>query len=375
MLRHTENSQNQAAPEAGKADVVDPAPDEPEVDGALGVDTAARLDEAILGGARRYTLSELIERTGLSQEFIESYWRWMGLPVTHPTERWFTDADEIALREIAELFETEQMDHRAQMTFVRSMGHTTERLALWQVEALVEHFARRHELDDASARLLALDQLPPLAETLGRQLEHAWRRQLAALTGRMAIEFAGARAGEPTDSHQLPLPRAVGFADIVSFTKRTAGLGSAELAEFVQRFEAGARDVITTAGGRVVKTIGDAVLFVADDVTTGAEVALGLAESTARALGTAGPEDAEIPVRVGFVWGRVLSRFGDVFGPSVNLASRLTELAEPSSVLVDTSTATQLATSSRYALTAQPEQDVPGIGPLVPVRLQRAYAG
>ncbi|WP_240643867.1 adenylate/guanylate cyclase domain-containing protein [Antribacter gilvus] len=357
------------------AEPYEPQADEPEHHALVGNDTASRLDEAILGGERRYTLSELIDRTGLSREFIESYWRWMGLPVTHPTERWFTQGDETALREIAALFESEQMDRRAQMTFVRSLGHTTERLALWQVEALVEHLARRHELDETSARLLALDRLPSVAETLGRQLEHAWRRQLAALTGRTAIEFAGARAGAPTDSHQLPLPRAVGFADIVSFTKRTAGLGSAELAEFVQRFEAGARDVITTAGGRVVKTIGDAVLFVADDVTTGAEVALGLAESTGRALGTAGPDEPEIPVRVGFVWGRVLSRFGDVFGPSVNLASRLTELAEPSTVLVDTATADSLAASSSYALTAQPERDVPGIGLLVPVRLQRAYTG
>lgn len=361
MLRHTQNPHEPS--------------DEGSVAEPMGADTAARLDEEILGGARRFTLSELVERTGLSRDFIESYWRWMGLPVTHPTERWFTDADEAALREIAELFADEEMDDRAQMTFVRSMGHTTERLALWHVEALVEHLARRHELDDASARILALDRLPSLAGTLGRQLEHAWRRQLSALTGRMAIEFAGARAGEHSDAHQLPLPRAVGFADIVSFTKRTAGLGSAELAEFVQRFEAGARDVITTAGGRVVKTIGDAVLFVADDVTTGAEVALGLSETTARTLGTARPDEPEIPVRVGFVWGRVLSRFGDVFGPSVNLASRLTEQAEPSTVLVDTATADRLAQSSRYALTAQPERDVPGIGPLVPVRLQRAYSG
>ena len=191
----------------------------------------------------------------------------------------------------------------------------------------------------------------------------------------MAIEFAGARGEERNDTHQLPLLRAVGFADIVSFTKRTAGLGSEELAEFVQRFEAGARDIIVNAGGRVVKTIGDAVLFVTDDVVTGAEVALGLAETSGAQLGTAAPGDPEIPVRVGFVWGRVLSRFGDIFGPTVNLASRLTEQSDPSTVLVDKETAALLATSSRYALTAQPERDVPGIGPLAPVRLQRAYRG
>ena len=340
-----------------------------------GADTAARLDETLLGGARRYTLSQVVELTGLDKQFVTRYWRWIGLPVTHPTETWFTDADVEALKDAAGLFDVEQMDERAQMTFIRSVGHTADRLALWQVEALVEHLVRRYDLDETSARLLALDRLPEMTEMLQGQLEHAWRRQLAALTGRMAIEFAGARGEERNDTHQLPLLRAVGFADIVSFTKRTAGLGSEELAEFVQRFEAGARDIIVNAGGRVVKTIGDAVLFVTDDVVTGAEVALGLAETSGAQLGTAAPGDPEIPVRVGFVWGRVLSRFGDIFGPTVNLASRLTEQSDPSTVLVDKETAALLATSSRYALTAQPERDVPGIGPLAPVRLQRAYRG
>ncbi|GAB4083935.1 adenylate/guanylate cyclase domain-containing protein [Myceligenerans cantabricum] len=352
-----------------------PAPD-PMHHHGLGSDTATRLDEEILGGPRQLTLAELTDRTGLERRKAEDFWRWLGLPVNHPEDPSFTASDVEALQEIDEVFEAQEMDGRARMAFVRAMGHTTERLALWQVEALVEHLARRYELDETSARLLALDRLPDLAEVLGRQLEHAWRRQLAALTGRMAIEFAGARDDEDHDAHQLPLPRAVGFADVVSFTKRTAGLESAELADFVQRFEAGARDIITNYGGRVVKTIGDAILFVADDAETGAEVALKLAESTGESLGTTEPDVPEIPVRVGFVWGRVLSRFGDVFGPSVNLASRLTDQAEPSTVLVDKATADTLAASSaRYALTKQPERDVPGIGPLAPVRLQHGYTG
>jgi adenylate cyclase len=325
---------------------------DPEVRARV-ADTAARLDEAILGGPRRYTLDDLVEGTGLSHEFIERYWRWLGLPVTHPTEPWFTDGDMEALRDLARLVDDARLDEQAQMTLIRSLGHTTDRLALWQVEAFVEHVSRRDGIDDVSARQAVLDQIPALADRLSYQLEHAWRRQLAALTGRLATEFGGERRDL--------------VADIVSFTKRTAGLGSQELAEFVQRFESRARDVIVEAGGRVVKTIGDAVLFVADDVATGAEVALGLAAPHAT--------EEEIPVRVGFVWGRVLSRFGDVFGPDVNLASRITELAEPSTVLVDPPTAALLASSARYALTAQPPREVQGIGTITPVRLQRAYTG
>ncbi|ACZ30054.1 adenylate/guanylate cyclase [Xylanimonas cellulosilytica DSM 15894] len=329
-------------------------------------DTASRIDHEILGGPRRYTLDDLVEGTGLSRELIEDYWRWLGLPVQHATARWFTDSDLESLREIARLAASEHLDEQALRTLVRSMGHTTERLALWQVEAFVEHAAREKGLDDVSARLTVLDTMPHLADVLAHQLEHAWRRQLAAVTGRYATEFAGARSGD-RDLHKLPLRRAVGFADIVSFTKRTAGLGSEELSEFVQLFETRARDVVTEAGGRVVKTVGDAVLFIADDVQHGAEVALGLSAPH--------PDGPEIPVRVGFVWGRVLSRFGDVFGESVNLASRLTEASQPGEVLVDPATAALLATSSRYALTEQPEAELQGLGAMRPVRLQRAYTG
>jgi adenylate cyclase len=349
------------------SDTTRPPSDAPDPEAKARVaDTAARLDEAILGGPRRYTLDDLAQGTGLTHEFIERYWRWLGLPVTHPTEAWFTDGDMEALRDLARLVDDARLDEQAQMTLIRSLGHTTDRLALWQVEAFVEHVSRRDGIDDVTARQAVLDQIPALADRLSYQLEHAWRRQLAALTGRLATEFGGER-GDRSPADQLPLRRAVGFADIVAFTKRTAGLGSQELAEFVQRFESRARDVIVEAGGRVVKTIGDAVLFVADDVATGAEVALGLAAPPATG--------EEIPVRVGFVWGRVLSRFGDVFGPDVNLASRITELAEPSTVLVDPPTAALLASSSRYALTAQPPRAVQGIGTITPVRLQRAYTG
>ncbi|WP_418277551.1 adenylate/guanylate cyclase domain-containing protein [Isoptericola jiangsuensis] len=327
-------------------------------------DIATRIDEEILGGPRCYDLEGLLEETGLSREFVENYWRWLGLPVTDRPEASFTAADVQSLREIRELIDVGELDDQAQMTLIRSLGHTADRLALWQVEAFVEHLGRRFDLDDVSARRATLDRMPTFADVLSRQLDHAWRRQLAALMGRFATEFAD---GAEVTSGQLPLRRAVGFADIVSFTKRTAGLGSQELAEYVQVFESRARDVITEAGGRVVKTIGDAVLFVADDVTTGAECALGLAAPHA--------SEEEIPVRVGFVWGRVLSRFGDVFGPDVNLASRITELAEPASVLVDPTTAALLASSSRYALTAQAPQAVQGLGEIQPVRLQRSYTG
>src|SRR5690606_8638354 len=134
---------------------------------------------------------------------------------------------------------------------------------------------------------------------------------------------------------------------------------------FVQRFENAARDVVTAEGGRVVKTIGDAVLFVADDALAGARIATGLA--TGGALGGSVP----VEVRVSVVWGRVLSRFGDVFGPPVNLAARLSAAAEPGTVLTDPSTAAQLAGEESIELTELLETELPGFGSIAPFRVAR----
>lgn len=327
----------------------------------------ADLDDALLGGPRTLTLAELAARAGVGESAARSYWRALGLPITDGPEPAYTDDDAQALAEVFANAASEGFDEQSLTTLIRSTGHTTERLVLWQVEALVEHFATSEGLDDGDARRRMLERLPEFAPVLQAQLVHAWRRQLAAVAGRLAVEFAHPH---PVDHHELPLPRAVGFADIVGFTRRTSDLGPGELSEFVQRFETNARDVIAAAGGRVVKTIGDAVLFIADDVDAGARIALGLADASTRADGV-----DLAPVRVSLVWGRVLSRFGDVFGASVNLAARLTDIAEPSTVLVDRATANLLMPHPDFALTAQAEREVQGLGRVEPVRLQWAYRG
>jgi adenylate cyclase len=331
--------------------------------------TVEELEEQLLGGPRTLSLTDIAQQIGADIEEVRLFWHALGLPTVENDAVAYTQADAEAVDRLHRAAHDYDVSRRTAVSLVRSIGHTTDRLVLWQVEALVEHMEGRYGLDDTSARLMVLDRLPEVVPLLEQQLVHAWRRQLAATAARIASEFgeAGLRregASEDGDEDELPLARAVGFADMVAFTTRTAHLGAHELAEFVQRFETRARDVVTAAGGRVVKTIGDAVLFVADDVGTGAEVALGLAEAFQR--------DGMAPVRVGCVWGRVLSRFGDVFGPSVNVAARLTAQAEPGTVLLDPSTAREAEELGGYVLTPLTERDVPGLGPLSPVLLRRA---
>jgi adenylate cyclase len=85
--------------------------------------------------------------------------------------------------------------------------------------------------------------------------------------------------------------------------------------------------VVVAGGGRVVKMIGDEVMFLVEDPRMAAEIALGLADASRDAAGLG-------DVRVGLAYGPVLEREGDAYGATVNLASRATSIAYPGTVVV-----------------------------------------
>jgi adenylate cyclase len=340
----------------------------------------AALEESLLRGPRSLTAAEVAAKVGVDPERVLAYRRMFGMPAADPDAAVFTEADARAGAVIAALSREHGLSPAALGELVRSLGHTMDRLVLWQAEALVGDVAARQGLDHPAARRLVLDRLAGLVPELDELLAYSYHRQLAAVAGRWDAELAGGEAGGEAggaaggEAGELPLPRAVGFADMVSFTRRTAGLGATDLSAFVERFEAAARDVVTVAGGRVVKTIGDAVLFIADTPGIGAEVALGLADRFGGTVdsGLAGDARGVTPVRVSLVWGRVLSRFGDVFGPPVTLAARLTDLAAPSTVWTDAATAAVLASDERFAADPLEPRDVEGLGRIEPFVLRRS---
>lgn len=329
--------------------------EEPEVSEQTAAAVEA-LEETVLGGARTLTSGDVARAAGIREDEVALFWQALGLPAVAPGERAFTPDDVAVIGAFVGAAASYEMSQDAGVSMVRAIGHSAERLVTWQTETVIEHLVHRYGLSNGDARRLLLDRLPEVSALLERGLVHAWRRHVAAIAHRVVADAATAER-----SDDLPLLRATGFADVVGFTTRTAGLGARALADYVQAFEARARDVVTAAGGRVVKTIGDAVLFVADDPVTGARVALGLAAAF-------GP-DSTSPVRVGLVWGRLLSRFGDVFGPAVNLAARLTDEAGPGRVLLDEATAQRLAADGSFVLEPLPAREIAGLGPLRPVLL------
>jgi len=115
------------------------------------------------------------------------------------------------------------------------------------------------------------------------------------------------------------------FADVSGSTKLYEAAGDAIALETINRMIADMRRATEAAGGRVVKTIGDEVMYVGLTNETVA-ASLGLRDAATA---------AGLPaLRIGVASGPVISRDGDYFGPVVNLASRLTEIAAPGEVLV-----------------------------------------
>ena len=328
------------------------------------------LDEELIGGPRLLTPRDVAKQLGVSVVSARKIWRAMGFPNIQATEKVFTTQDVAAMATIVELVREDVLNEETAISIARSIGQMTDRMVVWQIEALVEDKMNSESLSYPEARREVVRLLPSVIESLEDVVTYSYRRQLNSALQRLTVRVeAGLAASEEgrdgtEDDTPLPLARAVGFADMVSYTALSRTMSERTLAQMVQRFEQTCAEIIAVGGGHLVKTVGDEVLFNAETPEAGAEIALALSQALS--------EDPVLPsARVSVVWGRVLSRLGDIYGSTVNLAARLTALADPGTVLVDQLTASVLADDERYILIPQPPQSVRGFGLINPSMLLR----
>ncbi|MDR2702964.1 MAG: adenylate/guanylate cyclase domain-containing protein [Cellulomonadaceae bacterium] len=319
-----------------------------------------QIDAIVLGGPTKYTLEDLAELSGASVEECQNIMRWIGEPTTRVTERRWTQEDVETIKDVKKFAVSEQVDEANMAAMLRGLGATMERFALRHVEAIIQHLAINENLSDTDARLRGAKFAPSRAEVMESLMLHVWRRHYAAATHRLTTE-ALAQRGVHSDDENFPLVRVVGFADLVGFTSRTESFDTREFTELIHLFTDTAWDIITVRRGRVINMIGDAVFWVASDVHIGAEIALALAQPDALVDGW--------QVRVGLEWTRVLSAYGDIFGPGVNLAARLTQVAPPGEVFVGPAAALLLSRASGFTVTEQPAFLAKGIGLVHPAKV------
>jgi adenylate cyclase len=353
----------------------------PPVELAVGFSPAADDVEARLLGQRRSMRSrEVSAKASVSILSARKFWHALGFPNVEDEDTVFTEADLIALQSLAVLVRDGVFDEPTALGMMRAFARTTDRLAAWQVQLMAEAIGelpqhvgtrgtpenrgadsgldRTRGMPDPATARAAAAKLADIADDLEPLLIYAWRRHLSAAISRMVTD------AEPIED-QPGVVRSVGFADLVSFTRLVRRLSERELARVVQRFEALASDVVTAHGGRVIKTVGDEVLFVAIGAAPAAAIALDMVEAMTA-------DDVLPDVRVGMASGRVVSRLGDVFGTTVNRASRLTAVARPRTVLVDDAIAASLVSTSGFEMSALRRRTLRGIGPVTPWVLLRA---
>ncbi|MFF7339861.1 adenylate cyclase regulatory domain-containing protein [Streptomyces sp. NPDC008163] len=328
--------------------------------GELGGTGPGSVEEVLLGGGRVWTRRDVAAHAGVEFERAVRVWRALGFPAVDDDARVFTAADVEALRAGERLIAAGLITEHSETLMARALGHHLSRLADWQVDTLRDWMGRDEDASPGRDALLA--HMAALLPEIERLQRYVWRRHLVAHAGHLLTEERedGALAGDGAHVRE----RAVGFTDMVGYTRMTRGLDGTELVGVLDRFEAMTGDVVAEGRGQVVKTIGDEVLFVCESAADAAGIGL---ELTARAQA-----DPKLPqVRTGLAHGPVISRFGDVYGAAVNIAARLTAVARPASVLVDTALAGELAGVAGYTLRTLRPVSVRGYSRLRPVLLRR----
>jgi adenylate cyclase len=276
-----------------------------------------------LGGRGGLTRDEVARRADVPVELAASTWRALGAAApAEPDDPVYSSAEVEALRLIGAMRSTYSDEDLIEATSV--VGRAMHEVA----EAVLELFRRRIAVPFAEAgggeleimlRLeTAIDITVP---TMAPLLELALRRQLEATSrAETILRFEAATGAVGGQVHM-----AVGFADIVGFTAASSRLSALEVSQMAETLLKCAEVALPQSGARMVKSIGDAVMFVAPDLPSACAAAASLLQ--------AADQSGLPPLRVGVAFGPMLRAYADYFGRTVNIASRLSDVAPAGEIL------------------------------------------
>jgi adenylate cyclase len=276
--------------------------------------------ERMVGGVPRYTTHEVSERAGVPAEFVMALRRANGLPVPDVDAVVCSEAD-VAGAILARRFLDAGVSEEQQLAVVRVLGRGLAQAAEVMRATVLERALEPGASEAELARRIA-SQIEDFMPMVGPMLE-----QMARLHLRHMVRTEAISAAERADG-ALPGARdvTVAFADLVGFTRLGEEVDAGELGRVAERL-VGLTVEHLRGDVRLVKTIGDAAMLVSPDASALLEVALDLVDA-ADAAGDDFPQ-----LRIGLASGAALSRAGDWYGRPVNIASRITTIARPGSVL------------------------------------------
>jgi adenylate cyclase len=278
---------------------------------------SALAGDLVLKRGPRYSIDEVAEQTGLALERVAEISLAVGLPATADAKA-FSPASVALMRFLgagSELF-----GERPLLRFLRTVGSSLSRIAEAAVSLFYVNVEGPMRARGTTERQLAEAGLRSIEsiDTLQQMIHDLFRSHME-----VAIErFRHTELGRSVHTARMT----VGFVDLVGFTSLSTTMRVHDLVEVIERFEARAHDAVVARGGRLVKLIGDEVMFVTRDAAAACDIALALFEEF--------EGDPVVRPRGALATGDLIVHAGDYYGPTVNLASRLAELAVPKELLV-----------------------------------------
>lgn len=268
-------------------------------------------------GIPTMTESEAAAEARLDVQSFRQVFLAAGLPAPDPDAAAYS-AEDHGLMEVIRLgIPLYGWDEMIQL--VRVAGASIARIADAASSLFFASVAPRLVDDPAGTRALEANELSvAMVSRVGHTFEVLLRHHL----------IAAWRIGEtPTSQGVDTRTLGVGFVDMSGSTALAQQLDLGTLSRLISDFEATTAEIVSSRGGRVVKFIGDAVMFVADDAAKACRIATDVFDVCAR-------HELIPALRCGLAYGQVAAQSGDCFGPVVNLAARLTAVAEDDAILV-----------------------------------------
>jgi adenylate cyclase len=284
--------------------------------------TLLPVERGIAGDGPRYTREEIAELSDADLDLLQRASAALGIPYPDAGERVLTEADLEAARRVKAFLDA-GLPEDGIIQVARTIGMGTARVADANRELIRRTLMQPGDTErDLALRFsAAAEHMLPLFEPT---LLYAQRAHLLEQIRRDVIGAADLASGEMGATTEV----SVCFADLVGFTKLGEEIAPEELGLVASRLEEMAT-AVAEPPVRLVKTIGDAAMLVATDAALMTDAALRLVEASE------GEGEAFPSLRAGIARGPALIQSGDYYGRSVNLASRITGVAKPGSILVD----------------------------------------
>ncbi|MGI8775457.1 MAG: adenylate cyclase regulatory domain-containing protein [Actinomycetota bacterium] len=289
---------------------------------------------------------EAAARAGFDLDSAKKIRRALGLPEAPDDEPQFDD-EVIEVLEVLKQITAAGVPFEDLLAVSRAYGRAMSRVADAETRVFRKHFVDPLTRSGASTDEIVEElrpQVDALLELLQRPLQYVHRRHLDVALEQLTAESSSEGASDLT----------VGFVDLVDFSKISDDLAGGDLGEFVERFEARVVEICTEYDVRMVKSIGDAVMFVSPDPVATVRCALTIVQAV--------DSDEVLPeARAGLDAGELVPLGGDYFGRPANVAARATAFARPGTTLITKALLLRLPDGIADVATI-PSQHLKGVG-------------